>query len=385
MAEPAGPPAARGRALGEGRYRLERPLGRGGMATVWLGRDERLGRVVAVKVIAEALAADASFRRRFEREARVAAGLSHPHLVAVLDAGVDRGRPYLVMEHVPGGALADRIREGRPPPRGHEALARELLEALAHVHSAGVVHRDVKPRNVLFDGDGRARLADFGIAWTPEATALTDAGQVIGTLRYLAPEVGRGEPASPRSDLFSLGVLLREAGAEGASPALARLVDRLTRPRPEDRPPSAAAARELLVSEPTAVAPVAAARGATAALGRRAHRLARTRRAAVLAAGLLALGAASVGLAMLMGGSDPPASSPEAPPPDAPLTRQLDALEEAVRSATRPSQDGAGSYSPRAAATAALVSFPSRTFTPGRSSSWRAIAPSTPSPAIRRT
>ena len=321
MAERA---AAPGRALGEGRYRLERPLGRGGMATVWLGRDERLGRVVAVKVIAEALAADVSFRRRFDREARVAAGLSHPHLVAVLDAGVDRGRPYLVMEHVPGGTLADRIREGRPPPRGHEALARELLDALGHVHSAGVVHRDVKPRNVLFDGDGRARLADFGIAWTPEATALTDAGQVIGTLRYLAPEVGRGEPASPRSDLYSLGVLLREASAAAASPALARLVDRLTQPHPERRPPSAASALELIDGEPTVTGPAG---------GRRARAL----RVAPVAAALAILTALAVILALTLGGGGGGSASPdEAPPPDAPLVRHLDGLEQAVRDATRP-------------------------------------------------
>ncbi|MEA2159160.1 MAG: eukaryotic-like serine/threonine-protein kinase, partial [Solirubrobacteraceae bacterium] len=137
--------------LSDGRYRLERVLGTGGMGSVWLAHDARLGRPVAVKVISDALAVDRQWLRRFEREARAAASVSHPHIVQVFDYSVEEERPYLVMEYVRGGSLADRLTASRPHDQGLdvEALARGLLDALAHIHDAGIVHRDVKPGNIL--------------------------------------------------------------------------------------------------------------------------------------------------------------------------------------------------------------------------------------------
>ena len=222
----------------DGRYRLLRRLGSGGMAVVWVARDERLGRDVAVKLLSDVLAGDADYRRRFEREARVAARLNHPGLVGIYDFSVESERPYLVMELVRGDTLAERIAAGRTGELDLVALARELLGALAHIHAAGVVHRDVKPANVLIGPDGRARLTDFGIARPKDATALTQTGQVIGTRSYMAPELQRGEPATPRSDLYALGVTLRECGG-GRGGALASILDRLSASDPADRPASA--------------------------------------------------------------------------------------------------------------------------------------------------
>jgi serine/threonine protein kinase len=209
------------------RYRLERVLGTGGMATVWLARDERLRRPVAAKILSDTLAADPAYLRRFHREARVAAGLSHPNLVKVYDFGGEGERPYLVMEYVERGSLADRISEGSARGLDASRLARELLEALDHIHGAGIVHRDVKPGNVLIAPDGTAKLTDFGIAQPEGATRLTSTGLVVGTRSYIAPEVGRGEPATVRSDLYSCGTVLREASGDPPPPELAALVTRL--------------------------------------------------------------------------------------------------------------------------------------------------------------
>ena len=232
------PPIASGRRLG-GRYLLQRRLGHGGMAVVWLATDERLGRLVAIKVLSDTLTAERDYLGRFEREARVAAGLQHPNLVAVYDYNAGP-RPYLVMEYVEGGDLADRLKRDEPPAT--EQLARELLSALSHIHAAGVLHRDIKPQNVLLDRHGSARLSDFGIARPRDATSLTRTGEVIGTERYLAPEVRAGEPASERSDLYALGVVLAQAAREGGRAGLWKLADQLREPDPERRPASAAAA-----------------------------------------------------------------------------------------------------------------------------------------------
>ena len=218
------------------RYRLERTLGRGGMAAVWLGHDEVLDRPVAVKVLADTIASDPDFVRRFRREATTAAGLSHPGLAGVYDFSEEGERPYLVMQLVPGENLAARLERGDRIDRGK--LARELLEALDHIHRAGILHRDVKPGNVILEPDGTAKLIDFGIAQPLDATALTRTGLVLGTERYAAPEVMEGEPASERSDLYSLGVVLR-ACPGGGSPAIDDLVEWLTAKDPARRPASA--------------------------------------------------------------------------------------------------------------------------------------------------
>jgi eukaryotic-like serine/threonine-protein kinase len=201
-----------GPAVAEGRYRLERPLGHGGMATVYLGRDCELDRPVAVKVLADHLVGDEAFRRRFLREARLAARLSHPNVVSIYDAGEEAdGRPYIVMEHVEGVTLADLLRErGRLPAEEAVALALQACRGLAHAHAAGLVHRDVKPQNLLLRRDGTLKVADFGIARAAEATALTQAGTVLGTAAYLPPEQALGEEVTAAADVYSLGAVLYE-------------------------------------------------------------------------------------------------------------------------------------------------------------------------------
>jgi serine/threonine protein kinase len=247
---------AHGRTLSDGRYRLERRLGAGGMASVWRATDERLGRPVAVKVLADTLAGDEGYVARFHREARIAAGLSHPHLVHVFDFGTEEGRSYLVMELVQGRTLGERLRDSAPIDLDPTVLAYELLDALGHVHAAGIVHRDVKPANVLIGDDGRARISDFGIAQPQDATRLTNTGLVVGTMRYLAPEVLAGGTASVASDLFALGRLLEEVVAHELVPdgePLHMLITHLTEEAPEQRPATAREAAALLAPSSTAV------------------------------------------------------------------------------------------------------------------------------------
>jgi eukaryotic-like serine/threonine-protein kinase len=221
----------------KGRYRLERPLGHGGMASVWLGHDLTLDREVAVKVLSEASAFDPAFLARFKREARVAAGLSHPHLIDVYDFS-DSPRPYLVMEYVPGENLSARLKGGGKVDC--RRLAVELLEAVVHIHAAGIVHRDIKPHNILIAPGDVLKLIDFGIALPRDATALTQTGMILGTERYAAPEVRQGGPASERSDLYSCGVVMRECSEE--DPALRSVIAWLTEEDPLNRPRSAAQA-----------------------------------------------------------------------------------------------------------------------------------------------
>jgi eukaryotic-like serine/threonine-protein kinase len=198
-----------------GRYRLEGPLGRGGMAEVLAGTDLRLQRPVAVKFLLPEMAARDDIRRRFEAEACAAASFSDPHAVAVYDTGEHDGRPYIVMERLPGETLADRILAGPQDPAWVRQVAREVLGALGAAHAVGLVHRDVKPGNILITADDHAKIADFGIAKSVEAADgsldLTGTGQLLGTPAYLPPERLDGSPASPQSDLYSLGVVLYEA------------------------------------------------------------------------------------------------------------------------------------------------------------------------------
>ena len=193
--------------LARGRYTVERELGRGGMATVQLARDEELHRLVAVKVLAEHLAADDTFRARFLREARLAGRLSHPNIVQVYDVGDAGGRPFIVMEYVPGGTLAEC---GKLPPLRVAELALQACAGLQQAHDAGLVHRDVKPGNLLLRDDGVLKIADFGIARAAETTRHTQAGTILGTAAYLAPEQIGGEDATVASDLYSLGAVLYE-------------------------------------------------------------------------------------------------------------------------------------------------------------------------------
>jgi eukaryotic-like serine/threonine-protein kinase len=189
--------------LAAGRYRIERELGHGGMATVYLARDEELGRPVAIKVLPDHLAGDEAFRARFVREAKLAARLSHPNVVGVYDAAAS----FIVMEYVPGRSLAEagRIPFGRVVDLGVHACA-----GLQHAHEAGLVHRDVKPANLLVRDDGVLKIADFGIARAAESTRHTQAGTLLGTAAYLAPEQISGGDATPASDVYSLGAVLYE-------------------------------------------------------------------------------------------------------------------------------------------------------------------------------
>jgi tetratricopeptide (TPR) repeat protein len=225
------------------RYRLERTLGRGGMAAVWLGHDEVLDRQVAVKVLSDTIASDPGFVARFRREAQTAAGLSHPNLVGVYDFSEEGERPYLVMQFVPGESLAERLERGEGVDC--DKLAREMLQALAHIHQVGILHRDVKPGNIIIEPDGTAKLIDFGIALPRDATALTSTGLILGTERYAAPEVMEGQPATERSDLYSLGVVLRMCEGR-CSRTLGALVEWLASKDPRARPASARQALERL-------------------------------------------------------------------------------------------------------------------------------------------
>jgi serine/threonine-protein kinase len=239
---------AEGLRLRSGRYELERRLGAGAAASVWLASDTLLERPVAVKVLAEGLVEDRAWLARFRREARIAARLQHPNLVSIYDFNADVERPYLVMAYMSGGSLQDRIDAGGRPDA--ERLAADVLRALAHIHSAGIIHRDVKPGNVLLDRDGRACLTDFGVARPQDATSITQTGQIPGTARYMAPELWRGEQATERSDLFACGVLLSQSLGDESPARLIGLTERLSAESPELRPESASAALAMLNAGP---------------------------------------------------------------------------------------------------------------------------------------
>jgi len=298
------------------RYAGARRIGHGGMAEVYAAEDLELGRPVAVKLLAESLAADAAFRRRFRREALAAARLTgEPNVVAVYDVGEWRGRPYLVMELVPGGSVADVLRQG--PVERERALGwlDDAARALDAAHARGVVHRDVKPGNLLVDAGGRVRMADFGIARVlDDATTETAPGAVLGTAGYLAPEQARGERALPASDRYALGVVARElltggrpipdaATAPALPPAAQAVLARALSPDPADRQDSAGRLvadlrAALSEEEPTAVdAPI------------------RRRRRGLVAAVVGALSAVALGLGLALwlgggGGGGHPATTP---------------------------------------------------------------------------
>jgi serine/threonine-protein kinase len=253
------------------RYRLDGKLGSGGMSTVYLATDLTLERQVAIKVMHREMSDQPEQQERFRRESRAVAQLSHPNVVAVIDAGEDHGRPYIVFEYVDGETLKQRIeRLGRLPLDEAAAYAIEIGRGLQAAHSAQMVHRDVKPQNVLIDPDGRAKVTDFGIALSLDSDGLTKTGRVLGTTDYVSPEQAMGKEIDARSDIYSLGIVLYEMligdvpfKAEtvvgvamkhvneevpdvqrrrpGVSSALAAVVDRATQKEPRKRYPTMAA------------------------------------------------------------------------------------------------------------------------------------------------
>src|ERR1700760_2576247 len=194
-----------------GRYRLEARIASGGMSTVYRALDETLERQVAVKLMNREVSSDSDELERFRREARAVAQLSHPHIVGVIDAGEDDSRPYIVFEYVEGETLKERIRRVGPLPIPEAvAYAIEIARALGAAHARHIVHRDVKPQNVMIDEEGSAKVTDFGIARTLEEDGLTADGRVLGTTDYVSPEQALGRRVTGQSDLYSLGVVLYE-------------------------------------------------------------------------------------------------------------------------------------------------------------------------------
>jgi serine/threonine-protein kinase len=306
-----------------GRYRLDDRLSTTTMADVWLAHDAVLERSVVVKL----LAADAD-RERFEREARAAASLAHPNIVQVFDYGEDEGRPFMVLEYLPGGTLAERLPEAAALDDAEtRPVATDVAAGLAHAHSHGVVHRDLKPDNVLFDDEGRAKVSDFGIAYVVGTDTLTEAGTVLGTALSMAPEQVAGAPATAATDVYAFGVLLyrllsgrfpfesenalqlarmhrdvdppplgvfrRDAPADLAALTTAALAK-----DPAARPPDGAALLRALRSDRRA-APIA-----TAATVRLPAARQRRRRLAYLGAGLVLL-AAGIAAAVIAFGTHP--------------------------------------------------------------------------------
>jgi eukaryotic-like serine/threonine-protein kinase len=196
--------------LFDGRYLITRKLGSGGMANVYLAEDQELGRRVAIKILDERHASDVQFIERFRREAQNAAGLSHPNIVSIYDRGEAEGTYYIAMEYVEGRTLKELIVARGPSPIGIGIdYTRQILSALRFAHRNGIVHRDIKPHNVIVDGEGRLKVMDFGIA-RAGTSQMTEAGSIIGTAQYLSPEQARGAPVDQTSDLYSTGIVLYE-------------------------------------------------------------------------------------------------------------------------------------------------------------------------------
>src|SRR5262245_57005801 len=196
--------------LFDGRYRIVRKLGTGGMANVYLAEDEVLGRRVAIKILDDRHAGDDQFIERFRREAKNAASLSHPNIVSIYDRGEAEGTYYIAMEYLDGRSLKELIVARGPAPVNVAIdYARQILAAIRFAHRHGIVHRDIKPHNVLVDAEGRLKVTDFGIA-RAGTSQMTEAGSIIGTAQYLSPEQAKGAPVDQTSDLYSVGVVLYE-------------------------------------------------------------------------------------------------------------------------------------------------------------------------------
>ncbi len=227
------------RHLGADRYELEHRLGHGGMATVYLAHDLKLDREVAIKLLADNYAGDDEVRKRFSREARLAARLDHPNVVQVFDVGEEDDRPYIVMEHVDGGTLADRLNGRKRSIAKAESLRLlgQLCDGLAHAHSKNLIHRDIKPQNLLLrESDGCLKITDFGIARAAEETTrMTRPGKVIGTASYMAPEQLADGQITPAVDVYACGVVADELLPQDRGPELREIIGRCLREDPNER------------------------------------------------------------------------------------------------------------------------------------------------------
>ncbi|HEY1626979.1 MAG TPA: protein kinase [Streptosporangiaceae bacterium] len=368
-----------------GRYVLHEVLGTGGMATVWRARDEVLRREVAVKVLSQQFAADPGFAARFEREARHAAGLSHPRLVTVFDCGVDGSSPFIVMELVAGQTLRQVLdRFGTLPPGEAVRIAAAVCEALEVAHAAGLIHRDIKPANIVLAGS-EVKVLDFGIARVDGGTGATGTAVLLGTAAYLSPEQASGRPAGPQADLYALGCVLFEM-LTGAPPfsaestvglayrhvhddpgppsalrpdlpvRLDHITGRLLAKEPANRPASAAAARAGLLGalnpDGTAVlaAPVGWPPHDATLPGRRRPRRPRPVEA-VLAIALVASLIALV-LVLRVGSAGHPQTSPPTPTTRA---RNSPAVSRARPTRSAVAQAGSAALPPTAVAAAAVT------------------------------
>jgi serine/threonine-protein kinase len=337
-----------------GRYRLEDVIGRGGMALVYRAQDTELGTPVAIKILADNLAADPDLRRRFVREAQLAGRLSHPNVVRVLGQGEVGGRPYIVLEHVAGRSVGEELsRVGRFPPERARALGAQAAAGLAAAHAQGLVHRDVKPQNLLLTAYDGLKVSDFGIARAADGTQLTQVGTILGTTAYLAPEQAAGQDAGPAADVYALGVVLYELltgrppyeASSVAELVLVRssrdplppselapsipvdadsLVLRCLRPEPELRPTARDVERTLRgdLEAPTRVVSLTPEQATTILRSRRGRRR-------VVVGGVVALAAATaLGLALASGGGSTP-SPTRTPPQVAPIPPATTAAQEA--------------------------------------------------------
>ncbi len=193
------------------RYEILEPVGSGGMADVYKAHDPKLDRIVAIKILHHKLATDAEFLKKFQQEARGAGRLTHPSIVGIYDVGNDGGRHYIIMEYVAGETLKDLIRrEGKLPVMEALRIAREIAGALAHAHANNLVHCDIKPHNILVTSEGWVKVADFGIARAISSSTMTYNGNVVGSVHYFSPEQAKGTKITPKSDVYSLGVVLYE-------------------------------------------------------------------------------------------------------------------------------------------------------------------------------
>ena len=247
-----------------GRYRLDQVIGQGGMATIFRATDSQLGREVAVKVLRPEFGSDPQFVERFTREARAAASLSHPNIVQVYDYGTAPAGPYIVMEQVAGGDLSVALGEhGALPPTAVARTGQQVADALAAAHARGLVHRDIKPGNILLSPDGRVQVADFGIAQAAASSPVTATGITLGSVLYFSPEQARGDTATPASDIYSLGLVIYElltgqrafSGDSPAAVAVARLSGGVPSPMSvrQDMPPALdAIVRWCLATDPGA-------------------------------------------------------------------------------------------------------------------------------------